>query len=75
MKKLYFWVNDRVWVKEWGNPNTRSSIIYGVPCVDDDDIEEWNRYGAFKVGGGWEHIPLKDFPPPFRAALLILGVS
>ena len=51
-----------------------------IHCVDTKFTRSYSRYGRYvlsKCGDCvvWNHVPVLDFPPEFRAALLLLGVT
>lgn len=47
--------------------------IYECYCIDTDYLDNKSRYG--KYNNGWHHIPFEDFPPEFKATLLIMGIT
>ena len=33
------------------------------------------RFGIYNARSAWRHVPLEKFPPEFRTALLLLGIT
>ena len=33
------------------------------------------KFGIYKARSAWRHVPLDKFPPEFRTALLLLGIT
>lgn len=59
-------------------PDITGNNIYewqGYFCIDTFCEGEQMRYGTYRKQGGWQHIPLKDFPTDFQMALILLGIT
>ena len=79
MISAYFWDAANEQVLEHFAGTTLDSIpfdFHGLYCVDmyTDPSDSTARYGQYWAEG-WRSVPLQAFPPQFRLALLLLGVS
>ena len=73
---VYFWKDGAVVVRPWQCDMAWFLDVRGIPSVDAQETHPEMRYGVFNVnGGGWRHTPIANFPPEFRAHLLLLGVA
>jgi hypothetical protein len=72
MPDLYFWVNGQVVTQEWDDDDKLFDDTYCVDTVEHPRL----YYGMWDTTrkSAWREIPTTQFPPEFRAALLLLGV-
>lgn len=84
----YFWVNNEVVAvprkmipASFKMSDGELDKYVGCYCVDTYRTDADQRYGRFvhdhsiACGIDWEYVPFEDFPPEFKANLLLLGVS
>lgn len=76
MTCFYVWKDIQLFVYEEGEFGIHQDSLvpfYNCPMVDTRYDTPELRYGTINVEG-WLAMPLEDFPPPFRAQLLLLGI-
>ena len=73
---IYFWKNEQLHTYQGASDTGSISRTQFTNCyaVDSANTAVNMRYGKY-TKGGWKHIPLDEFPPEFRTALLLLGVT
>ena len=76
---MYFWKGTEVLVVKEQLYVGIAEAYRGLLCVDAFCASPPQRYGRFSAEkeslAQWGHIPIENFPPQFRATLLIMGVS
>ena len=73
---IYFWKDEQLHTYQ-GDSDTdsiRDTQFMECYAVDSSRAESSMRYGKY-VKGMWRHVPLDEFPPEFRTALLHLGIT
>ena len=73
---IYFWKDEQLYTYQGYSDvgsirNTQFMYCY---AVDSASAAVDMRYGKY-VKGMWRHVPLDEFPPEFRTALLHLGIT
>ena len=73
---IYFWKDNKVHIYQGGDSaeSIRGTQFTYCYAVDSANAAVDMRYGKY-TKGGWEHVPLDKFPPEFRTALLLLGIT
>lgn len=73
----YFWREGQL-VEYFGetlvNEVARAGLS-GLYAVDLTTPLPKGKFGMYKAGSAWRHIPLEKFPAEFRTTLLLLGIS
>lgn len=77
--QLFIWHKGELHVPllRWGDrildevSNSKETTFF----IDMSDNHPEQRYGTWRGGGTWKHLPLEDMPKEFRAHLLLIGVS
>lgn len=74
--RFIFWKEGQVFSQSLLSLTEIKEALELLPCVDTWYPGPQARYGRFnkEEASTWEHVPLEDFPPEFRATLLLLGV-
>ena len=72
---ILFWDGEKV-IEYFGETHAdsiRGTNYLNHTAVDLTHTGTTGRYGYYGHQG-WEHLPLNEFPPEFRANLLLLGI-
>ena len=73
----YFWREGQL-VEYFGGTlvnNVSKAGLLGLYAVDLTTPLPMGKFGIYKACSAWEHVPLDKFPPEFRTALLLLGIT
>ena len=73
---IYFWKNEQLLIYEGYDDQDSIRVVKFVDCyaVYSGYETDHMRYGVY-TKTGWKHVPLDKFPPEFRTALLLLGIT
>lgn len=73
MSACYFWKEGEVITikKELMAYDAQKQKLENLYCVDTFSTNPTLRYGKFLRHIAWVHVPITEFPPEFRAWLLI----
>ena len=76
LSTIYFWKDKQVHIYEGDNTGEaiRATGFYRCFAVDTSIKSADLRYGVY-TKTVWKHVPLDKFPPEFRTALLLLGIT
>ena len=73
----YFWREGQL-VEYFGETSVNKVARAGLSdlyAVDLTTPLPMGRFGIYKAGSAWRHVPLDKFPPEFRTVLLLLGIT
>ena len=73
----YFWREGQL-VEYFGDTSVNKVSKAGLSdlyAVDLTTPLATGRFGIYKARSAWKHVPLDKFPPEFRTALLLLGIT
>ena len=73
---IYFWKDEQLHIYEGYDAQDSIRVTKFADCyaVDSRYAKAHMRYGKY-TELGWEHVSLDKFPPEFRTALLLLGIT
>ena len=76
LSTIYFWKNEQLHTYQGYSDadSIRSTQFIDCYAVDSSNAAANMRYGNY-TWDGWRHVPLEKFPPEFRTALLLLGIT
>ena len=73
----YFWREGQL-VEYFGDTSVNKVVRAGLSdlyAVDLTTPLPMGRFGIYNARSAWKHVPLDKFPPEFRTALLLLGIT
>ena len=73
----YFWREGQL-IEYFGDTSVNKVSKAGLSdlyAVDLTTPLPMGRFGIYKARSAWRHVPLDKFPPEFRTALLLLGIT
>ena len=74
---VYFWREGQL-VEYFGDTSVNKVSKAGLSDLYAVDLTTpWpiGKFGIYKARSEWKHVPLDKFPPEFRTALLLLGIT
>ena len=73
----YFWRDGQL-VEYFGDTlvdKVSKAGLSDLYAVDLTTPLAMGRFGIYTARSAWKHVPLDKFPPEFRTALLLLGIT
>ena len=73
----YFWREGQL-IEYFGGTlvsNVSKAGLLDLYAVDLTTPLPIGKFGIYTARSAWKHVPLDKFPPEFRTALLLLGIT